>query len=71
LLTPHAPILPSRDEEHLVAPSGDRHPDDLLGPAVHLGRVDVGHAEVEPQAQGGDRGVAIHTVDLPRALADH
>jgi hypothetical protein len=40
------------DEEHLVAAAGDGLYDDLLGGAVavHLGGIDVVHAEIEAAA---------------------
>ena len=47
------------DQAHLVAPARDRLGDDLLGAAfaVHLGGVDQGDAEIEPELQRGDLGV--------------
>ncbi len=61
------------DEKHLVAAAGDRLADDLLGGAVavHLGGVDVVHAEIEAAAQRRDGGAAVGVLDVPGALADH
>ena len=42
------------DEEHLVAPAGDRLRDQQFGIAVEFGRVDVGHAEIEAAAERGN-----------------
>src|SRR5882724_252077 len=57
------------DEEDLVAPPGDRLADQLLDAAgaVHLRRVDVRHAGVEPGAERRRAPVALH---VPRPLAD-
>ena len=61
------------DEEHLVAAAGDGLADDALGgaAAVHLGGVDVVHAEIEAAAQRRDGGAAVAVFDVPGALADH
>src|SRR5262249_33322390 len=60
-----------RHEEDLVAPPGDRLPDDLFDPAraVHLGGVDMGHAGIDAGTERGDRSppVALH---VPGALPD-
>src|SRR6202171_5626441 len=60
-----------RDQKNLVALSGDRLGDHQFGIAIHFGGVDVGHAEVDAAAQGGDRALAVATVDIPGALPDH
>ena len=61
------------DEEHLVAAAGDGLADDALGGAVavHLGGVDVVHAEIEAAAQRRDGRAAVAVFDVPGALADH
>src|SRR5207245_1007113 len=43
----------------------------LLGGAVHLRGVDVGHTELEAPAQSGDGGGAAAALDVPGPLADH
>src|SRR5437667_1432139 len=60
------------DEEDLVAPPGDRLADQLLDAAraVHLRRVDVRHAGVEPGAERGQRRRAPVALQVPRPLAD-
>src|SRR6266481_4570023 len=60
-----------RDQENLVALSGDRVSDHQFGIAIHLGGIDVGHAEIDATAQRGDRGLVIALVDVPGALPDH
>jgi hypothetical protein len=60
-----------RDQENVVAPPGKRFGDHQFGIAIHLGGVDMGHAEIDATAQGGDRGSAIPAVDIPGALPDH
>ena len=57
--------------EELVARASDRIGDHQLGVAIHLGSVDMGHAELDTAAQGGDRGLAIAAVEIPGALPDH
>ena len=59
------------DEEDLVAPPGDRLADHGLRVAVHLGGVDVGHAEIEAAVQRIDRGGPVRIVEVPSSLADH
>ena len=61
------------DEKHLVAAAGDGFADDALGGAVavHLGGVDVVHAEIEAAAQRRDGGAPVAVFDVPGALADH
>src|SRR5438445_13793062 len=60
-----------RHKENLVALPGDRVSDHQLGIAIHLGGVDVDHAEIDATAQRGDRGLAIAMVDVLGALPDH
>ncbi len=60
-----------RDQENLVALPGDRIRDHQLGIAIHLGGVDVVHAEIDATAQACDRGRAFAVVDVPGALPDH
>src|SRR5438552_14737642 len=74
----HAVMVPRRvarqyfrHKENLVALPGDRVSDHQLGIAIHLGGVDVDHAEIDATAQRGDRGLAIAMVDVPGALPDH
>jgi len=44
-----------RNQEDLVAPSGDRFRDHQFGVAIHFGGVDMGHAEIDAAPQRGDR----------------
>ena len=60
-----------RDQENLVALSGDRLGDHRFGIAIHFGGVDVGHAEFDAAAQRRDRAVAVAAIDIPGALPDH
>ena len=48
----------------------DRLGDHLLGTAVHLCRVDMGHVEIESLAQSGDRTGAVTVVDVLGSLTD-
>src|SRR5712692_8593895 len=59
------------DQKNFLASPGDRLGDHLLGIAVHLGCVDMGHAEVEPLSQRGDRGSAAAAADFPGPLTNH
>jgi hypothetical protein len=61
------------DEEDLVPPARDRLADAPFGGAgaVHLGGVDVGHAEIEPAPQGGHGLRLVALLEVPRALPDH
>jgi hypothetical protein len=62
------------DQVDLVAAAGDRLAHHFLGAAlaVHLGRVDQGHAEFHAEAQGGHLGLAGGGVfaHVPGALAE-
>src|ERR1700730_6946600 len=60
------------DQEELVASPGNRFGDHLLGGAgsVHLGGIDMVHAEIKALAQCGYSNSAIGLVDVPGALAD-
>src|SRR6476620_10520856 len=60
------------DEERLLSPPADRFADQLLHAAVaiHLGGVDVVHAEVETAAKRGDGARAVVALHVPGALAD-
>ena len=60
------------DEEDLLAPPRDRLADQLLDPAgaVHLGRIDVGHAQVEPGAERSHRRGTAVALHVPRPLAN-
>jgi hypothetical protein len=60
-----------RHQENLVALSGDRVRNHQFGIAIHLGGVDVGHAEIDATAQACHRALAIAVVDVPGALPDH
>jgi hypothetical protein len=59
--------------EGLVAPAADRLAHDFLRAAlaVHLGGVEEGHAEVEPETHGRDLGLALRRVlaHVPRSHA--
>src|SRR5450631_943653 len=59
-----------RNQEDVVAPPGDRLGNHQLGIAIHLGGVDVGHAELDATAQRGNRALAVAAVDIPGALPD-
>src|ERR1044072_7581079 len=56
------------DEEDVVAAAADGFADELLdlAVAIHLGRVDVVHAEVEATLKEGGRGRAHRVVDRTR-----
>src|SRR6476659_6325028 len=58
------------DEKHLVASPGNRLGDQFLCGAVHLGRVNMGHARIEAAAQRGDRRCAAAALDVPGPLTD-
>ena len=60
-----------RDQENLVAPPRDGFGDHQFRIAIHLGGIDVGHAEIDTPAQRRDRVLAIPLVDIPGALPDH
>ena len=60
-----------RDQEDVVAPAGDGVRDHQLRIAIHLGGVDMGHAEIDAAPQRGDRALAIAAIDIPGALPDH
>jgi len=72
-----AAVLPAHVAElgrelHLVAPPGDRPPDELLVDErpVHVSGVQEGHAEVERPADGlGGPGVVVPAVELAHAHA--
>src|SRR4029450_13037612 len=53
------------------APTGDRLADHIFGVPIHLGGVEVRHAEVEAAPQGRDRGGPVRLVEVPSSLADH
>src|SRR5690606_35048920 len=59
-----------RHQEHLVAPAFDRRGDKRLGLAIHLGRVDMRHAKVQPAPERGDRAGVVAAVELPCPLPD-
>src|SRR5690606_36619459 len=61
-----------RDEEHLVAAARDRAADEPLdsSAAVELGRIDVRHAEIDPDAQRLDRLALVVALHVPRALSE-
>jgi hypothetical protein len=63
------------DQEDLVAASGDRLADQLLGRAgaIHLGCVDQEHAELDTEAQRRDllRSRPPAFAQIPRALPEH
>ncbi len=52
-------------------PARDRLRDHALGVAIHLGGVDMGHADVEAAAQRRDGGLAVAVVEIPGALPDY
>ena len=60
------------DEENLIAPPGDRRADQCFSVArtVHLGGVDMRHAEIETPTQSGYRHRGIRLLDIPGSLAD-
>ncbi len=58
-------------EIQFVAFAGDRIRDDELGVAIHLGSVDMGHAEVDAALERRDRLFAVAAVEIPGALPDH
>src|SRR5258708_2796990 len=60
------------NQEDLIAPAADCLADDLLGEArtVHLGGIDMRHAEIGASAPGGDRPLPIDRLDVPGTLAD-
>ena len=60
------------DDEALGSSSDDRLADQLLGPDVHLGRVDESHPEVEPDAQRVDLLLPLVRVlaEVPRPLTE-
>jgi hypothetical protein len=60
------------DNEHFVASSSNSFGDDLLSGArsIHLGGVDMRHAEIEAPAQCGDRRAALGGFDMPGPLTD-
>src|ERR1700758_1683877 len=60
-----------RDQENLVAPPGEGFGDHQFRIAIHLGGIDVGHAEIDTPPQRRDRVLAIPLVDIPGALPDH
>src|SRR6202171_5419497 len=60
-----------RHQKDFVASSCNGVRDDRLRIAIHLGGVDMGHAEIDAAAQRGDRAFAIAAVDVPGALPDH
>ena len=59
------------NQEHFVAPALDGIGHDQFGVVIHLGGVDMGHAEVEAVTQRCGGGGAIAAVDVPGALPDH
>ena len=59
------------NQKQIVALARDRLRNDELGIAIHLGGVDVGHAEIDAAAQRRDRALAIAAIDIPGALPDH
>ena len=63
------------NEEHAVALPGDRVGHDRLGAAIHLRRIDMGHAKLDAAPERRNRpGLALTglvTAHLPRALPDH
>ena len=60
-------------QKDLVAAAGNGLADPLFGRTrpVHLGGVDMVHAEVEPSAQCRDRRVAGRLLEIPGAEPDH
>src|SRR5262252_5417928 len=59
-------------EKDLIPPAGDRPPDQFLrltGP-IHLGAIDMRHAEVEAALERSDRAGRVRRLDIPGALAD-
>ena len=59
-------------QKDFLASPGDRLADQLLccARAVHLRRIDMGHAEIETAAHGCDRGGAVALLEIPRSLAN-
>ncbi len=60
-----------RDQKNIVAPVSNGFGNHQLGVAIHLGGVDVGHAEIDAAAKRGDRSRAVSAIDVPGALPDH
>ena len=60
------------DQEHLIASASNRFGNDFLrgSRSIHLGRVDMGHAEIEAAAQRGDRRAPLGGFDMPGSLAN-
>src|SRR6516165_2067618 len=59
-------------EEDLVPSAGDRPPDQFLrltGP-IHLGAIDVRHAQIEAALERSNRAGRVRLLDIPGALAD-
>jgi hypothetical protein len=61
------------DEEYLIATAADGlvHPFFGYPGQIHFRRIDVTHPEIDPPAQGGDRGIAIVIIAVPSPLTDN
>jgi hypothetical protein len=59
-------------EEDLVPSTGDRPPDQFLRLTrpIHLGAIDMRHAEIEATLERSDRAGKVRLLDIPGALAD-
>ena len=60
-----------RDQEKPVALARDRIRDHELRIAIHLGGIDMGHAEIDATPQRRDRSLAVAAIEIPGALPDH
>jgi hypothetical protein len=74
-----AAIVPRRDAllgstfetmNSLSRCSGDGLRNHKFGVAIHLGRIYMGHAELDAAAQCRDRALAVAAIDVPGALPD-
>ena len=60
-----------RDKKKSVTFSGDRIRDHELRIAIHLGGVDMGHAEIDAAFECRDSTLAVAAIEIPGALPDH
>src|SRR5258708_39014392 len=60
-----------RNQEDRIASPGNGLADDLLSVAVHLRSIEMGHAKIETETQGGNRQSALAAIDVQGALANH
>jgi hypothetical protein len=59
-----------RHEKNLIASPLDRPRHKRLGLAIHLGGIDMGHAEIDAALERSDRGGVVAAVHLPGPLPD-